>query len=51
MKLVTDIIRSILNIFDNNNEKELDSILKKNLKKKIVIIDVGAHNGETILNI
>ena len=48
MKLVTDIIRSILNIFDNNNEKELDSILKKNLKKKIVIIDVGAHNGETI---
>ena len=48
MKLVTDIIRSIINIFDNNNEKELDSILKKNLKKKIVIIDVGAHNGETI---
>ena len=47
MKLST-VIRFILNFFDFFQQKKVIKFFKKNLDKKILILDVGSHHGETI---
>ncbi len=47
MKLST-VIRFILNFFDFFQQKKVIKFFKKNLGKKILILDVGSHHGETI---
>ena len=46
--LLIKIIRNSLNILDYFNQKKILNILKKKIQNKLVIIDVGAHFGETI---
>jgi hypothetical protein len=44
--------RKILKVFDYINQKKINNFLKLILKKDLnTVIDVGAHHGETILNI
>ena len=44
------LIRKIIDIFDFFQQKKVFSILKKKIKNKSVLFDVGAHHGETIKN-
>ena len=43
-------IKKILNSFDYFQQKKIFNFLKKKLKEKAILIDVGAHHGETITN-
>ena len=46
------IAKKILNFFDYFNQKKVTNFLKKILGKNLdVVLDVGAHHGETILNL
>ena len=47
MKLI-NLIRFILNFFDYFQQIKIIKYLKKNLKGKIILFDVGAHHGETL---
>ena len=40
-------VRNILNFFDYFNKKII-KLIKKKVRINPIIIDVGAHNGETI---
>jgi len=40
----------ILNLFDFFQQKKVFNFLKKRIPKNAILFDVGAHNGETILN-
>ena len=42
------LIRNILNLLDYFNQKKILKIIKKKTHDKLIIIDVGAHFGETI---
>ena len=42
------VIRNILNLLDYLNQKKILKIIKKKSQDKLIIIDVGAHFGETI---
>ena len=42
------IIRRLLNYFDYFQQKKIFNFIKKKLSSKLVLIDVGAHHGETI---
>ena len=42
------LIRIILNYFDHFSQKKILNFLKKDLKKDIILFDIGAHHGETI---
>ena len=41
-------IRNFLNIFDTFQQKKILNFFKNNLKKDIVLFDIGAHHGETV---
>ena len=41
-------IRNLLNIFDTFQQKKILNFFKNNLKKDIVLFDIGAHHGETV---
>tara|TARA_Y100001958_G_C21204581_1_gene530838 strand:- start:73 stop:792 length:720 start_codon:yes stop_codon:yes gene_type:complete len=43
-------IRKLINFFDFFQQKKILNILKKKLKGRLIIFDVGAHHGETIKN-
>ena len=43
-------IRKIINFIDSFQQKKIFNILKKKLKPKAILFDVGAHHGETIRN-
>ena len=46
------IAKQILKFFDSFNKKKVTNFLKKILGKNLdVVLDVGAHHGETILNL
>ena len=42
------IVRNILNLLDDINQKKIIDLISLKLKEKAVIFDVGAHHGETI---
>ena len=42
------IVRNILNLLDDVNQRKIIDLLSLKLKEKAVIFDVGAHHGETI---
>ena len=42
------IIRAILNVLDNFRQKKIINLFKKKFSNPIILIDVGAHYGETI---
>ena len=44
------IIRKIINFFDFFQQKKIFNILKKKIKTKAILFDVGAHHGESIEN-
>ena len=46
--LLIKLIRNSLNLLDYFNQKKIINIIKKKIQDKLVIIDVGAHFGETI---
>lgn len=46
--LYLKIIVKILNLLDYFQQKKILTFFKKNLKKQIVLFDVGSHHGETI---
>ena len=41
-------VRNILNFFDYFQQKKIIKLIKKKVRINPIIIDVGAHNGETI---
>ena len=43
-------IKKILDLFDYFQQKKIFNFLKKKLREKVILIDVGAHHGETIKN-
>ena len=43
-------IRKMINFIDSFQQKKIFNILKKKLKPKAILFDVGAHHGETIRN-
>ena len=46
--LLIKIIRNILNIIDSFRQKKIIKVIKKKISYSPIIIDVGAHFGETI---
>tara|TARA_B100002051_G_C16663109_1_gene600218 strand:+ start:107 stop:832 length:726 start_codon:yes stop_codon:yes gene_type:complete len=42
------IIRKLINFFDSFQQKKIIKFFKKKFQHPIVLIDVGAHNGETV---
>ena len=42
------IIRKLINFFDSFQQKKIIKFFKKKFQHPIVLIDIGAHNGETI---
>lgn len=46
--MIKKITLLIINFFDYFHKMKITSFLKKELKKEIFIVDVGAHHGETI---
>ena len=46
--IIVKIIRNILNFFDNFHQNKIIKLISTKFDDKIVIIDVGAHFGETI---
>ena len=44
------LIRKIINFIDSFQQKKIFNILKRKLKPKAILFDVGAHHGETIRN-
>ena len=42
------IIRNCLNLLDYFNQKKIINIIKNKIQNELVVIDVGAHFGETI---
>jgi FkbM family methyltransferase len=47
--MLINIVRYILNFFDNFQQKKIIFFLKKNLPNKISVFDVGSHHGEFAL--
>ena len=46
------LVKKILSFFDSFNQKKVTNFLNKILGKNLdVVLDVGAHHGETILNL
>ena len=43
-----NLIRFILNFFDNFQQKKIINFFKKKLNTDLIIIDVGSHYGETV---
>ena len=43
-----NLIRLLLNFFDNFQQKKIIDFFKKQSIKKLVLFDVGAHHGETV---
>ena len=44
------LIRKIINFIDSFQQKKIFNILRRKLKPKAILFDVGAHHGETIRN-
>ena len=46
------LVRKVLKVFDYINQRKITIFLKSVLKKNFSLaLDVGAHHGETILNL
>lgn len=46
--IFVNLLRNILNILDNFHQKKMIECIKKKIDPNPIVIDVGAHNGETI---
>ena len=48
MKLFATFIRRILNFFDFFQQRNIIKFFKLKINNKMILVDVGAHHGETI---
>ena len=47
--MILTLIKFLIELIDHSNKKKIISFFKKNFQnKKLKIIDIGAHEGETI---